>query len=102
MDVGTLLVDGGLTQSKTLVQAQANLLQVPVRAYTGAHATAQGAAALARLALDRNTTVELELTERAAKPVVPTWSPERAAEYRERWRQSAGAARERAPAALGV
>lgn len=103
MDVGTLLVDGGLTQSKTLVQAQANLLQVPVRAYTGAHATAQGAAALARLALDRNTTVELELVERAAKPVVPTWSAERAAEYRERWRQSAqGAVRERAPAAVGV
>ena len=47
-----LRVDGGLTNSRVLMQAQADLLQAPVDVYPSAHATALGAAALARLALD--------------------------------------------------
>jgi glycerol kinase len=94
VQVETLLVDGGLTKSAALLQAQANLLGIPVRAYTGAHASAQGAAALARLALDRNTTIELELSaDRLGKPVLPKWTPREAADYRERWHQAAGRAR---------
>ena len=44
-----LRVDGGLTRSKVLMQAQADLLQAPVERYPSADATALGAGALARL-----------------------------------------------------
>ncbi len=52
-DVGSplerLRVDGGLTRSSTLMQAQADLLQAPVELYPSADATALGVGALARL-----------------------------------------------------
>lgn len=44
-----LRADGGLTRSRRLMQAQADLLQVPVEIYRSPHATALGVAALARL-----------------------------------------------------
>ncbi len=44
-----LRVDGGLTRSAALMQAQADLLQAPVELYPSADATALGAGALARL-----------------------------------------------------
>jgi glycerol kinase len=44
-----LRVDGGLTRSGALMQAQADLLQAPVERYPSADATALGAGALARL-----------------------------------------------------
>jgi glycerol kinase len=44
-----LRVDGGLTRSRLLMQAQADLLQVPVLICRSADATALGVAALARL-----------------------------------------------------
>jgi glycerol kinase len=44
-----LRVDGGLTRSAALMQAQADLLQVPIELYPSADATALGAGALARL-----------------------------------------------------
>jgi glycerol kinase len=47
----SLRVDGGLTRSRVLLQAQADLLQVPVLASRTPDATALGVAALARLAL---------------------------------------------------
>jgi glycerol kinase len=46
-----LRADGGLVRSRTLMQAQADLLQVPVDVYATPHATALGVAALARLGL---------------------------------------------------
>jgi glycerol kinase len=49
--LGALRVDGGLTRSRVLMQAQADLLQVPVLASRSPDATALGVAALARLAL---------------------------------------------------
>ena len=52
-DVGSplerLRVDGGLTRSKALMQAQADLLRAPVELYPSADATALGVGALARL-----------------------------------------------------
>ena len=78
LDVEFLQVDGGLTNSRALIQAQADLLQIPVRAYHGAHATAQGAAALARVALDGQRTIELELDSvpgAATEPVLPDGRP---------------------------
>ena len=44
-----LRVDGGLTRSLVLLQAQADLLQLPVEVYQAPDATALGVAALARL-----------------------------------------------------
>jgi glycerol kinase len=44
-----LRVDGGLTRSAALMQAQADLLQAPVERYPSADATALGVGALARL-----------------------------------------------------
>jgi glycerol kinase len=44
-----LRVDGGLTRSRRLMQAQADLCQVPVELYPSADATALGVGALARL-----------------------------------------------------
>jgi glycerol kinase len=46
-----LRADGGLTRSSGLMQAQADVLQLPVEVYPSPHATALGVAALARLAL---------------------------------------------------
>jgi len=46
-----LRVDGGLTRSRTLLQAQADLLQLPVEVYQEPDATALGVAALARLGM---------------------------------------------------
>ena len=45
----TLRVDGGLTRSNLLLQAQADLLQAPVEVYPSPHATALGVAAFADL-----------------------------------------------------
>jgi glycerol kinase len=47
--LSSLRVDGGLTRSRLLMQAQADLLQVPVLVCRSADATALGVAALARL-----------------------------------------------------
>jgi glycerol kinase len=44
-----LRVDGGLARSRTLLQTQADLLQMPVDVYPSPDATALGVAALARL-----------------------------------------------------
>jgi glycerol kinase len=87
-----LSVDGGLTNSTMLLQAQADLLQVPVRAYPGAHATAQGAAVLARIALDRTAVEELEAVpnRQTTKLIHPKWTRDQATEYRTRWRETAG------------
>jgi glycerol kinase len=82
-----LRVDGGLTNCATLMQATADLVQIPVEVYPGAHATALGAAACGRLAL--NPTLR---TEDAIGPWTPqlsyrpSWSADRAAGYRDRWR----------------
>jgi glycerol kinase len=46
-----LRVDGGLTRSRVLLQAQADLLQLPVEVAQDPDATALGVAALARLGM---------------------------------------------------
>ncbi len=61
-DLGTpltaLRVDGGLTRSRLLLQAQADLLQVPVELYRTPDATALGVAALARLSTGDASTLK--------------------------------------------
>jgi glycerol kinase len=82
-----LRVDGGLTNCATLMQATADLLQVPVDVYPSPHATALGAAALARLALEpRLSTGDAVGDWAPARSYEPRWSTERAAEFRDRWR----------------
>jgi glycerol kinase len=46
--IETLRVDGGLTQSRLLMQTQADLLQAPVEVFASPHATALGVAEFAR------------------------------------------------------
>jgi sugar (pentulose or hexulose) kinase len=72
------------------MQAVADVAQLPVEVTTFEHATAAGAAAAGRLA------VEPALTVAAAAPVPdvdhvlePRWSADRAAAFRARWEQVA-------------
>lgn len=92
----TLRVDGGLTRSTALMQAQADLSQVPVEVYPSAHATPLGAAACARLALDPD--LDLPTLVGGWTPdqrFEPAWSADRAADHRARWRHLADTARTR-------
>ncbi len=82
----SLRVDGGLTRSRTLMQAVADILQIPITVYPNAHATALGAAALARAAVDDSLTLaEAVVDWSPARTFEPAWSADRAAEFRDRW-----------------
>jgi glycerol kinase len=65
-----LRVDGGLTRSRVLLQAQADLLQLPVLVSRTPDATALGVAALARLALG-GAAAEPAAVELTVDPAVP-------------------------------
>ena len=85
-----LRADGGLTQSTVLMQACADILQVPVDVYPSAHATALGAAALARLSLAPEKSVADVVTDWTPSATYePCWSAARAAEFRSAWRELA-------------
>ncbi|GGM05011.1 FGGY family carbohydrate kinase [Nakamurella endophytica] len=87
-----LRVDGGLTHSATLLQVLADLVQLPVEVYPSAHATAVGAAACARLALDpRCTVADAVPAWTPAARFIPRWTADRAAAFRERWRRTLAA-----------
>ncbi|WP_436758848.1 FGGY family carbohydrate kinase [Streptosporangium sp. V21-05] len=84
-----LRVDGGLTRSRVLMQAVADLARIPVDVYPSPHATPMGAVALARAALDPS--LSLEDAVDAWEPGTtyePRWSADRAADFRSRWRDS--------------
>jgi glycerol kinase len=69
------------------MQACADILQVPVDVYPSAHATALGAAALARLSLDPSQALaDVVGTWSAAATFVPRWDAGRAEEFRCAWR----------------
>jgi glycerol kinase len=55
--LAALRVDGGLARSRLLVQAQADLLQLPVQVCRSPDATALGVAALARLGMGEATSL---------------------------------------------
>ncbi|MET7397074.1 FGGY family carbohydrate kinase [Dactylosporangium sp. NPDC005572] len=93
-----LRVDGGLTRSRVLMQAQADLAQLPVEVYPSPHATALGAAACARLALDPAATpAGVTGGWRPAATYEPAWSADRAAEHLGRWRAAARACLSKEP-----
>ncbi len=85
-----LRADGGLTQSRVLMQACADILQLPVEIYPSAHATALGAAALARLSLQPDQTLRDVVADwQPSATYEPNWTASRAAEFRSKWRQLA-------------
>jgi glycerol kinase len=85
-----LRVDGGLTHSRVLMQTQADVLQIPIEVYPSAHATALGAATLARAALAPTATLSDALAPWSPATVYePSWSPDRAATFTAQWREQA-------------
>ena len=85
-----LRVDGGLTRSAVLMQAQADLARMPVDVFPSLHATALGAAVCARLALEPGTSVADAVgTWSPRSTFEPRWSDDRAADYLNRWRRAA-------------
>ncbi|MFF4692101.1 FGGY family carbohydrate kinase [Streptomyces sp. NPDC001307] len=88
----TLRVDGGLTRSALLMQAQADLLQRPVEVSALPDATALGAAALARLGADRTLGVEQALPDwKPAAVYEPRITADQAAEHRAGFRGAVAA-----------
>ncbi|MEV8561765.1 FGGY family carbohydrate kinase [Streptomyces sp. NPDC051917] len=88
----TLRVDGGLTRSALLMQAQADLLQRPVEVSALPDATALGAAALARLGADRTLGVEQTLPDwKPAAVYEPRITADQAAERRAGFRVAVAA-----------
>ena len=85
-----LRVDGGLTQSKVLMQSVADLVQIPVDVYPSQHATPLGAAALARVAVTPGLSLDEAIVDWAPTlSFEPEWSADRAADFSTRWRQIA-------------
>lgn len=84
-----LRVDGGLTRSRVLMQAQADLMQVPIDVFASPHATALGAAACARLGLDPELDVaDAPLAWHPSQSYTPQMERERSAEFRAAWRHA--------------
>jgi glycerol kinase len=87
-----LRVDGGLSRSAVLMQAQADLLQVPVERYPSADATALGVAALARLGAGAAATPAEAVGDWTAAGVFePRMGADEAEERLARWRAAATA-----------
>lgn len=90
--ISRLRVDGGLAQSAVLMQAQADLLQVPVEVYSSPHATALGAAALGSLGVTpRFGLADVTWPWTPAAVYRPRWTADRAGDLLSRWRAAAEA-----------
>ncbi|WP_433510438.1 FGGY family carbohydrate kinase [Nonomuraea sp. CA-143628] len=90
-----LRVDGGLTRSRVLMQAQADLAQLPVEVYPSPHATPLGAAACALMALDPSLDAATVVGGwRPSAVYEPAWPAARAAEHLERWQAAARLSKE--------
>jgi len=87
-----LRVDGGLTRSSSLMQAQADLLQAPVERYPSADATALGVGAFARLGSGSAATPpEAVGAWSPAEVFEPRMSADEAGAHLARWEAAAGA-----------
>jgi glycerol kinase len=85
-----LRVDGGLTRSQTLMQAQADLLQAPVERYPSADATALGVGAFARLGCGAaKTSAEAVGKWEPEQVFEPRMPPDEAGERLARWEAAA-------------
>ena len=87
LPLARLTVDGGLTRSRSLMQAQADLAQVAIDVYPTPHATAIGVAAMARLAMgDRDGAMQMNSGWTPAAIYEPRMSRDAATERLTRWR----------------
>ena len=98
-DLGTplvcLRVDGGLTRSRVLLQAQADVLQRPIEVYPSPHATAIGVAALALLGVGAVATARDSIGAwRPAAVYEPRIDAAEAADRLARWQRTATTASE--------
>ncbi|CAN5280245.1 FGGY family carbohydrate kinase [soil metagenome] len=94
-----LRADGGLTKSRVLMQAQADLSQIPIDVYPSAHATPLGAAACARLALDPTLSIADAVGTWAPESTYePQWSADQAQSHLDRWNTAAAATLKAPPA----
>ena len=85
-----LRVDGGLTRSQALMQAQADLLRAPVELYPSADATALGVGALARLGSGGAETPSEAVGDWESVAVFePQLAASAAEEYLARWEDAA-------------
>ena len=85
--ISRLRVDGGLVNCETLIQATADLAQVPLDVYPSPHATALGAAALGRIALDGDVTIHNAVPDwQPVRTFEPRWTSDRARNYLAQWR----------------
>jgi glycerol kinase len=88
----TLRVDGGLTRSNLLLQAQADLLQAPVEVYPSPHATALGVAAFADLGAGESSLDQTGSQARRPDVVIePEIGAEEAEERLRAWQRVASA-----------
>jgi glycerol kinase len=96
-----LKVDGGLTRSRVLMQAQADLLQIPVEVASSPHATAAGVAALARLGAGEGRALH-DVVTRAAPDAryEPVMGAAEAAERLGRFERAVARSRSRSEAPL--
>ena len=79
--LSSLRVDGGLTRSRSLLQAQADLLQIPIEVCETPDATALGVAALAKLGMGASDDLAAAVGPlRIATIVEPKMHPDEAAE----------------------
>jgi glycerol kinase len=89
--LASLRVDGGLTRSRLLTQAQADLLQLPVVLSRSVDATALGVAALARLGVGEAGSVGEALGPAGAEEIVePAITADEAAERLVAFRSAVG------------
>lgn len=89
----TLRVDGGLTQSRVLMQSVADLTQRKIEIYPSQHATPLGAAALARVAAKSGGLLKDSIIDWAPTQVIePQWGLEQSQEFRSAWATVADAA----------
>lgn len=96
VELQRLRVDGGLTRSRTLMQMQSDLAQIPLDVYPHPDATALGVAAIARLGADSSLSVAEALPPwRPVSTYEPQWSEDQSAEYMSMWKGLADNAEER-------
>ncbi len=87
ISISKLRVDGGLTQSRTLMQMQADLAQIEIEVFPHPDATAVGVGALTMMAIDSKVTIDKSIPEwTPVHKYSPTWSAARAEEYLDQWR----------------
>lgn len=81
-----LRVDGGLTQSRVLMQAVADLMQIEIDVYPSQHATPLGAVALARVAANPGLDLaDAVIPWQPSTVYEPRWSAEQSSSFLGRW-----------------